>query len=182
MDEDWKSLYDYLVSSDNLRYKTVSFIDLPFIIGGCEGFYEFYVFKSHNFNIIDVQIKLNHFVDKQNNHVTVSNFFCRVNDFNNFYRGMKEFNSKIKSNDWIVYNHKLMSVKKYENKIKFGRLFKSENIDKCWICLEYCLPQEHCSCQHLIHFKCAENYLKKNNYVFVCGICKNTTYDYISIL
>ena len=182
MDEDWKSLYDYLIIEQNHRGKVISFFDIPFIVGNCEAFYEFYIFNSYNFNIIDVQIKLVNFLDRNHNNVSVANFVCKINNFESFKNGMKELNSKIKSDNWVIYNYKLVSSEKYKNKVKFSKLFKSENIDKCWVCLEYCLPNEHLFCQHLIHYKCAETCFRMNNYVFTCGICKGiNSRDYIRV-
>jgi hypothetical protein len=175
-DETIQLLYDYLITEIDSEEKIYSFIDIPFSIGDCEIYCEFYIFNSFHLKFIDIKVRLLHFLNNDHEHIVIENYFCNINDFNNFKKIMKNLNSKIESKDWIIYDQKIISIKNYEIKIKCAKFFKNINIDKCWICLDYCLPNDHLKCKHLIHLKCAENFFKKNNYSFTCGICKKTKY------
>lgn len=83
----------------------------------------------------------------------------------------------------VFMNRTIMDKKEYDAKIALNMLLNKNKMDKCWICLDYCLPEENIrnitnseqSCGHVVHSSCFRLYQQKmdiNEDDVKCGICK----------
>ena len=203
--EDYKVLYDEIMDMyDDVKDDLENFEstgeyemdDYPFKINNCECYYSFNLRKTYkNELVIDINIKLK---DVKYSECSDYNINCsfEISELNleSFKEKFDAINTrKIRKDNVLVYlgedfhSIALLTEKQYKKRISLSKLFFSkEEMNKCYVCLNWTLPSERTLCGHNIHIQCA---LQQYNHMdsipndeqpyFKCGICRKQTSEII---
>lgn len=177
-------------SCNKSQYHELQFTELPFEIDGCTCYYCFSIIKPifiidneeerNKYSYINIGIRIENVVwsDCCDDDIILSlKTFSFKDGVEKFQDIINKLNSKRKNNK-IIRNSdgvELIDIEEYNESINYATLFDIE-LDKCYVCLEYCLPHEKLFCNHYVHMKCAYQLYKHNkNMFYKCGICRQET-------